>query len=509
MQEKLHRQALLFIDLALIAMATVAALELRDNFEVSLTRLEELLPYVALTLASAIVVLLASGLHRSLWRFSTLSDYLGVLAGVVVIVVSAVAIGFHFNRLDGIARALPIIQALLMAFLMIGVRVAMRLRRTQRLGIGAAPAIVPGQETVLIVGLNTITDLFLRSVDEFAARAVKIAGIVCRSPRHNGRHYQRHPILGAPEDIDSILKTLEVHGVCVDRIVVTTPFSELSAAARKALLDIEKASDVRLDLLIDRMGLDGSSWPSEPAKALPLRKPEPNIPVNGAELAAALSRPYRRWKRALDLSLTLALTAALAPVLALVALLVVLDVGLPVVFWQQRPGIRGRPFKLYKFRTMGNAHGEQGRRIPEGERVSRIGDFLRRTRLDELPQLYNILVGEMSFVGPRPLLPADQPASIAARLMVRPGLTGWAQVSGGRSISASDKAALDAWYVRNASLALDLKIIAMTVPMLLFGEREDAESVERAWEELNGSRPVARGNALQASGSAKGRQHAA
>ena len=109
---------------------------------------------------------------------------------------------------------------------------------------------------------------------------------------------------------------------------------------------------------------------------------------------------------------------------------------------------------------------------------------MRRTRLDELPQLLNILRGDMSFIGPRPLLLQDQPRASAARLLVRPGLTGWAQVVGGRDISPEDKAALDVWYVRNASLLLELQIAARTVPIILFGERISQALIERARREL-------------------------
>jgi len=116
--------------------------------------------------------------------------------------------------------------------------------------------------------------------------------------------------------------------------------------------------------------------------------------------------------------------------------------------------------------------------------VSVIGAFLRRTRLDELPQLLSILTGEMSFVGPRPLLPADQPAGYSARLLVRPGLTGWAQIKGGRAIGAADKAALDVWYVCNMSLALDLRILLATVPMVVFGERVTEAAIVQAWLDL-------------------------
>ena len=121
-----------------------------------------------------------------------------------------------------------------------------------------------------------------------------------------------------------------------------------------------------------------------------------------------------------------------------------------------------------------------GQRKSDNARVSAVGDFLRRTRLDELPQLLNILKGEMSFVGPRPLLPVDQPIDSKSRLLVRPGLTGWAQIKGGRQIAPDDKAALDVWYVRNMSLALDLKILLGTMPMLIFGERVKGSAVTHA-----------------------------
>jgi lipopolysaccharide/colanic/teichoic acid biosynthesis glycosyltransferase len=163
---------------------------------------------------------------------------------------------------------------------------------------------------------------------------------------------------------------------------------------------------------------------------------------------------------------------------------VALDSGFPVVFWQQRPGLRGRPFRLYKFRTMRPPHDSRGRLLSEAERQSKLGRLLRRIRLDELPQLYNILVGDMSFVGPRPLLPVDQSPAFAARLAVRPGLTGWAQIKGGRELTASDKAALDIWYVRNASLWLDLRILFGTVAVVCQGEETDRNAIRQAWREL-------------------------
>jgi lipopolysaccharide/colanic/teichoic acid biosynthesis glycosyltransferase len=142
------------------------------------------------------------------------------------------------------------------------------------------------------------------------------------------------------------------------------------------------------------------------------------------------------------------------------------------------------------------AYDMDGRKLSDAERVTTVGVFLRFTRLDELPQLLNILRGDMSFIGPRPLLPCDQDPAYCARLLVRPGLTGWAQIIGGRAISPEDKAVLDIWYVRNASLYLDLKIALKTVPMVVFGETISRASIEEAWSELEEA-GILRGRALR------------
>jgi lipopolysaccharide/colanic/teichoic acid biosynthesis glycosyltransferase len=189
-------------------------------------------------------------------------------------------------------------------------------------------------------------------------------------------------------------------------------------------------------------------------------------------------------KRAIDVTAVMCLLFALAPSAGFVILLVAIDVGFPLVFWQQRPGRYGRPFKLFKFRTMRAPHDAEGNRIPDERRSSPIGNFLRRARLDEVPQLYNILVGEMSLVGPRPLLPVDQSQWENSRLLVRPGLTGWAQVNGGRNISPEDKAALDIWYIAHASAWLDTVILLRTLALVVSGERVNGEALKAAHARL-------------------------
>lgn len=156
----------------------------------------------------------------------------------------------------------------------------------------------------------------------------------------------------------------------------------------------------------------------------------------------------------------------LSPVLAGVAFLIWRRMGVPVLFRQTRPGLHGKPFEMVKFRTMRDAVDAEGNPLPDAERLTRLGRFLRSSSLDELPELWNVLKGEMSLVGPRPLLmeylPLYSPEQ-ARRHEVRPGVTGWAQVNGRNAISWDQKFALDVWYVDNQSLRLDLKIIWLTI----------------------------------------------
>lgn len=172
------------------------------------------------------------------------------------------------------------------------------------------------------------------------------------------------------------------------------------------------------------------------------------------------------FKRIFDVLASLLLIAVLSPLIGLTAMLVGMKLGRPILFIQQRPGLHGRPFRMFKFRTMTPAIPDAVRPHHDAERLTSFGRFLRSTSLDELPELWNVLVGEMSLVGPRPLLMEYLPrysAQQARRHEVRPGLTGWAQVNGRNAITWEEKFALDVWYVDHRSLRLDMVILARTV----------------------------------------------
>jgi lipopolysaccharide/colanic/teichoic acid biosynthesis glycosyltransferase len=484
----LRRSILISADLLLVAFATVLAIMLRGNFDTFQDALIILIPYMFIFLGCASIVFLVGGLDRTPWRYSSVADHLQIIVLTVVVTLLALVLTFAANRLEGVARSLPVLQGGLMVIFLVSARGAAswfaRQRGTNEINgnghINGHP-----HETVLVVGVNTVSELFLCSVREFASQ-VQVAGVLAEDPTMRGRVIQQKPILGTVEELWDILQSLEVHGILVDRIVVATPADRLLPHALATLLEVEKSSDLVVHFLSERLGFEDLS------QAPISSRPERSIVHGQTALALAedvklvnsVRKPFWIVKRIVDCFFAAFLIFTLAPVVALIALIVALDIGFPLIFWQQRPGLYGRPFKLYKFRTMGAPHDKRSRRISDEQRLSAVGRILRRTRLDELPQLYNVLLGHMSFIGPRPLLPRDQSPEHADRLLVRPGITGWAQVNGGRIISPLDKWALDVWYVQNASFMLDFKIVLRTMQMILFGDQINPKAIYHARSDL-------------------------
>ncbi|GFE58634.1 sugar transferase [Geobacter sp. AOG1] len=194
-------------------------------------------------------------------------------------------------------------------------------------------------------------------------------------------------------------------------------------------------------------------------------------------------------KRTFDFFSVLAGLCILAPALLVISLLVRLKHGSPVLFRQTRPGLHGKPFHMYKFRTMTNERDTEGNLLPDAQRLTSFGRFLRSSSLDELPELLNVLKGDMSLVGPRPLLMEYLPLysqQQARRHEVRPGITGWAQVNGRNSISWEEKFKLDVWYVDNQSFWLDLKILWMTLAKVFKREGISQEG-QATMEKFKGS----------------------
>jgi len=194
-------------------------------------------------------------------------------------------------------------------------------------------------------------------------------------------------------------------------------------------------------------------------------------------------------KRLFDIIATSATILILSPVIITAALMVRLKMGVPVFFKQERPGLHGKPFIIYKFRTMTDKKDTDGKVLPDEMRLTPLGKFLRRFSIDELPQLFNVIRGDLSLVGPRPLLmeylPLYTPES-ARRHDVKPGITGWAQVNGRNAISWDERFKLDVWYVDNRSFMLDLKILWMTF-IKVFKKEGISQNGHATMEKFKGS----------------------
>jgi lipopolysaccharide/colanic/teichoic acid biosynthesis glycosyltransferase len=483
----MRRYGALAADLCWVAFTPFLALLIRDNFVFYLPHWEAITAYAAISFATCVAAFAITGSHKTLWQYTSLPDVLRIIAVVTVGLLLAVSISFVGSRLEGVARSVPVIHWFVLVSAIVGTRVAFRIWHERTTHDRSVRSEVQAQN-VLILGEGPLTELYLRSVVAYGSKAVVVVGILSDRIHSGGRRLRQQEILGTPEQLLQVIDRLEVHGVIVKRIAVMQPLEELSNRAAEALSVLERSSSVKVDWIIERLGLtpapvngdDGTLHASLEDRHTGL----PSRATSETEVEILTLGQYGYVKRVLDLLATLVLTVLLAPLVLAIGLLVCLDVGFPVVFWQQRPGRFAHPFKLFKFRTMGPAHDAQGNRISEDQRSSNIGRLLRNTRLDELPQLYNILVGDMSFIGPRPLLHIEQPEDMSSRLSVRPGLTGFAQVYGGRNISIEDKNALDIWYIRNASLWLDVKLLLLTTLVLVRGERVDHATLRAAREDL-------------------------
>ncbi len=198
--------------------------------------------------------------------------------------------------------------------------------------------------------------------------------------------------------------------------------------------------------------------------------------------------------RAISILFASTALAFFAPLMIIVSFLVWLDLGNPIIFRQARPGKDLRPINICKFRTMRPDLDNTGRHLSDAERQTRFSRILRRTRFDELPQLFNVLVGDMDLIGPRPILPRDMPdlalPGAIDRYSVRPGMTGWGQVNGNSLLTPQERLVLDLYYIQNRSILRDLQIIMRTCRMIVFGEVINKSAVIQAFDELPETRAM-------------------
>lgn len=430
--------------------------------------------YVAISFFCALIAFIAFRIHGGVPAYLSVHDVVDLTKAVVTTELLVCVVLFSITRLDGIPRSVPAIHGMILGAGLFGARMlAHYADKNRRLEVHRRPNTA---EHVILIGLNDLSSLFIKIMEACSPGSLSVIALLDENPRNRGRSLHGSRVLGSPSQLESLIAEFKIHGVNTDKVVVGGGADTLST---ESLAEIQ--------LVCDRCGIDLSFVPD----LFNLGRVEPTSKIAGLPLPAMTRRlgpsltqsGYFRYKRRIETVLTLVLLAALLPLWLIGGLIVFFDVGPPILFWQRRVGLDGAPFQLYKLRTLRSAFGQNGEVLPAERRLSWLGRLLRKTRIDELPQLLSVLVGDMALIGPRPLLPQDQPADPALRLSVRPGITGWAQVNGGVLLSPEEKQALDAWYIRRASLWLDLRIILMTVRSLCRGDRRSERALGAAQRE--------------------------
>lgn len=476
-----YRARLAVTDLFWAVTAPVIALALRDPGLLDPGDFPREIPatylYILVAILCAISALLAYRVGDGLNHLFSVHDALAVGVAVAQAVASSSFLLFVFTRLEGVPRSTPLIFGLVFgAGLMVDRAVARAFHhkalRERRSAAAAAPS--PDLRRIVMIGADRLVSLTIKLLDHQRPRTTQVIAAVDARPAFVGRSVCGVKIVALIEDLEGLFEEYAVHGVEIDELWLS---DDATGVSDDAIEKVAKLCD-RLEIKFVKISEALNLTPRDSGRSQQWR---------GDASASMNVGEYFKFKRIIDVVAASALLIMLTPLTLVTAYFVLIDVGSPVIFWQQRVGRNGRKFLLYKFRTYRQPFDRNGERISEDRRLSTIGRMIRATHLDEIPQLLNVLFGDMSLIGPRPLLPQDQPSDPRVRLLVRPGITGWAQLNGGATITPEEKDALDVWYIRHASLWLDLKIAANTLLIAFTEEKINRSAVAQAlrWREEN------------------------
>ena len=417
--------------------------------------------YWVLSSGFAILALFAFRLQDGMTRYFSVHEALDIAEAVLFAELMTFAVLFTLTHLDGIPRSMPLIHGLLLAGGLLAGRVVVRITASED---NEPPDYQGRRERIILIGANRFASSFIQLLKAYAPANEPVIAVLDQNAKMIGRAIAGVHVLGAPHDLDAIISEFAIHGVGTDRVLIAGEEDFLSPAVLQEIRRICKKRQIDLSFLPRVIGVTERKFTDVAVTSQPL-----------SETPSVALPSFFRLKRWIDVVGSLLLTILLSPTFIVAGGLVLLDVGRPILFWQERLGWKGRSFLIYKFRTLRAPFDSEGNPTLTARRPSAIGRFLRATRIDELPQLLNVLLGDMSLVGPRPLLPEDQPSNTSLRLSVRPGISGWAQVNGAKLVTKEEKEKLDEWYVRNASLSVDLKITLMTIKVLLKGRVSSQE----------------------------------
>jgi lipopolysaccharide/colanic/teichoic acid biosynthesis glycosyltransferase len=432
---------------------------------------DSVLPAVTFCLISFIASLTAFAtfrVHIGIPRYFSFHDAVDLAKAVAFGELLTCVALFTLTRLDGIPRSTPIIHALLLWAGLVYARGVIII--TKKGHIFAASNRSTMRENVILIGLNDLAVCFTSCLQAAAGRTKRVIGLLDADPSRIGRAVNGIGVLGQPVHLDAIVEEFATHGVQTHRVVVAGAPEMLSELHKHEVHRVCAERGLELIYLNDSFGLHLAATEAQVAPG-----------ALATDLAPGLEPSlYFRAKRLVDILGALIIILVTLPLLLSAVLLTWLFVGSPISFWQQRLGLDGRSFDLYKLRTLRPPFDQSGRKVPDADRRSFAGRFFRAIRLDEAPQLLNVLLGDMSLIGPRPLLPQDQPEDPVRRLSVRPGITGWAQVNGGVHLTPAEKDALDCWYIQNATPWLDLQILVLTAFRMIRGDRRNERALSQA-----------------------------
>jgi lipopolysaccharide/colanic/teichoic acid biosynthesis glycosyltransferase len=446
-------------DALLALVSPLVALWLGDALVLARHDWHATIVYCALSTGFSVVAFLAFGLRNTVTRHFSAHEALDIAEAVLFAELLTYGFLFTLTRLDGIPRSVPLFHGLLLAGGLVFIRIVTRGGSDEK----RATDYQSRYERIIVVGANRLAASFISMLRAYAPNREGVVAVLDEKSAAIGRTLSGVQVLGTPQELDAIVGEFAVHGVRIDRVILAGDTDLLSSAALHDLERVCKKRHLELSYLPRMLGLTEQG-------------PSSVMFVEATEKAPE-QRLFLSLKRCIDILGSLTLMILLLPIFLVATLLVFIDVGSPVLFWQERTGRRGVPFLIYKYRTLRAPFDSRGRPALGDRQPSAVGRFLRSTRIDELPQLMNVLLGDMSLVGPRPLLPEDQPSNTALRLSVRPGITGWAQVNGAKLVSKEDKEKFDEWYIRNASPWVDTKIVLMTVRTLVRNYLGSAEAL--------------------------------
>jgi lipopolysaccharide/colanic/teichoic acid biosynthesis glycosyltransferase len=439
-------------DLGWALASPILALYLRDPEIVFRTDWSVIGYFWVFSSGCALVAFFAFRLQDGMTRHFSVHEALDIAEAVLFAELMTFGALFTIARLDGIPRSIPLTHGLLLAAGLIAARMVMRVIFAQD---SETPDFRCRRERIILIGANRFASSFIHLLNVYVPPHKPVIAVLDNDAVMTGRAISGVQVLGAPHELDAVISEFAIHGVNTDRVVIAGEVDFLSPAVLHEIERVCKKRQIELCFLPRMIGVTEYN-PSNVAALEPVHaKPAFTLPA------------FFRLKRWIDVLGSLTLIVLFLPLLLIAGLLVLLDVGPPIFFWQERLGWKGRSFLIYKFRTLRAPFDTAGSPTLDGRQPSAIGRFLRVTRIDELPQLLNVLLGDMSLIGPRPLLPQDQPSNTAVRLSVRPGMSGWAQVNGAKLVTKEEKEKLDEWYVRNASLWVDLRIIMLTLSVML------------------------------------------